>query len=630
VRSEKYSTQVYCENIRIRDVNCDGSYRNGIGVTDVNGLAIEDCNLRNTSGHKPQAGIDLEPSYNHGKLTNIVVRNTTIHDNKTGGIDIYLNAFVSDESVPNLPDVNILLENIDIAGSERGLHISGICDSGPDGSITCRNISVEDTDYGAWIRKSSLSVDLVFEDCTWSNSSQSGECTIWTQSYWANVEYAGGIEFINCQVIDNQNLPAINFVPCGNDLYELHGDIYVDNPNRPGPLYDWSGATLSNVDVTLHSEDANTCKAHNDTNDCLYQTPHECYTSINAAIDEALSSDEITVYPATHYETVDFDGKAITVRSRDPNDPNVVAATIIDANGASKAVYFHNSETSSSVLRGFTLTGAEHGIYCNGASPVIENCVIRDNQDTGDEGAGMYNDNSSPTVTKCVFKQNTAEYGGGMFNHDESSPTVTGCVFYDNTAEDGAGMANDRDCAPTVVNCLFYDNEADYDGGGIHNDESLPTIINCTFRYNEADSGEGGALYNEDDSDANVVNCIFWYNYSPYSGDEIYNRYSSPTISYCDIKDCGGSGAGWDTDLGVDGGGNIDDDPDFEDDSDPEGDDEIWATCDDGLRIKSTSPCKDEGSNAAVPQDVDTDIKGSDRFINTTVDMGAYEYDSGC
>ncbi|MHC4866304.1 MAG: choice-of-anchor Q domain-containing protein [Planctomycetota bacterium] len=31
-----------------------------------------------------------------------------------------------------------------------------------------------------------------------------------------------------------------------------------------------------------------------------------------------------------------------------------------------------------------------------------------------------------------------------------------------------------------------------------------------------------------------------------------------------------------------------------------------------------------------MPEDVTTDLKGSDRIINDTVDMGAYEYDSGC
>jgi len=40
--------------------------------------------------------------------------------------------------------------------------------------------------------------------------------------------------------------------------------------------------------------------------------------------------------------------------------------------------------------------------------------------------------------------------------------------------------------------------------------------------------------------------------------------------------------------------------------------------------------CIDSGDNDAVPEDVTTDLKGSDRIIDGTVDMGAYEYDADC
>jgi len=61
-----------------------------------------------------------------------------------------------------------------------------------------------------------------------------------------------------------------------------------------------------------------------------------------------------------------------------------------------------------------------------------------------------------------------------------------------------------------------------------------------------------------------MTNCIFWDNDAVNNGNEIYNYSSAdPNISYCDIKDCGGSGGGWDDDIGNDDGGNIDDDPLF-------------------------------------------------------------------
>ncbi|MFB3138923.1 MAG: hypothetical protein ACE10B_06860, partial [Phycisphaerales bacterium] len=52
------------------------------------------------------------------------------------------------------------------------------------------------------------------------------------------------------------------------------------------------------------------------------------YRTIQEAIDAAMDGDEVEVHPGTYFETIDFLGKAITVRSSD--GPQV---TIIDASG---------------------------------------------------------------------------------------------------------------------------------------------------------------------------------------------------------------------------------------------------------------------------------------------------------
>ncbi|MHC4618751.1 MAG: C25 family cysteine peptidase [Planctomycetota bacterium] len=223
---------------------------------------------------------------------------------------------------------------------------------------------------------------------------------------------------------------------------------------------------------------------------------------------------------------------------------------------------------------------------------------------------------------------------GGGIDVRESLATIRNCVFDDNHAGDDGGAINILDDSVlTIVNCVFIDNDADDDGGAIAIQSSCRvTLINCTFCDNDADD-MGGSIYNNGDNDVNsiITNCIFDSSYSPYSDDDIYNTCDAdPIISYCCTDDCGESGVDWDPDCGFDGGGNIDVGPDFVDDGDGEGDDDKWMTCDDGLRLESDSDCRDVADNNSVPADLDTDIKGSDRIINGTVDMGAYEYDSGC
>ena len=58
------------------------------------------------------------------------------------------------------------------------------------------------------------------------------------------------------------------------------------------------------------------------------------YPTIQAAIDDANDFDTVIVLPGTYTgagnRDIDFLGKAITVRSTNPLDPNVVAGTNID------------------------------------------------------------------------------------------------------------------------------------------------------------------------------------------------------------------------------------------------------------------------------------------------------------
>jgi hypothetical protein len=132
-----------------------------------------------------------------------------------------------------------------------------------------------------------------------------------------------------------------------------------------------------------------------------------------------------------------------------------------------------------------------------------------------------------------------------------------------------------------------------------------------TFAENYAEV-YGGGMFNRVSSNPPLVNSILWGN-TAMTDTQIHNQESSlPVISTSDIQGCGGSGPGWDLALGVDGGGNIDEDPRF---VDAAGGD---------LRLRTGSPAVDVGDNSAVAG-VTTDLAGWARIINGTVDMGAYE-----
>ncbi len=152
---------------------------------------------------------------------------------------------------------------------------------------------------------------------------------------------------------------------------------------------------------------------------------------------------------------------------------------------------------------------------------------------------------------------------------------------------------------------------------------SSPKLTNVTFSDNSA-TNSGGGIHNYNSSNPTMNNVILWGNSAP-SGPQIFNNTSTPIITYSLIQGSGGSGAGWDTALGTDDGGNIDADPRFADSA--SGD----------LHLLPGSPAIDAGDNSAVPVGVTTDRDGSPRFIDMPsvadtgsgtapiVDMGAYE-----
>ncbi len=116
------------------------------------------------------------------------------------------------------------------------------------------------------------------------------------------------------------------------------------------------------------------------------------FDNIQAAIDDSNDGDTIIVSPGTYTgagnRDISYNGKAITVRSEDPNDPNIVAATIINCNGTEdqphRGFLFNSGEEANSVLAGLTITNgyADYGggIYCEASRPTITNCNIVGNR----------------------------------------------------------------------------------------------------------------------------------------------------------------------------------------------------------------------------------------------------------
>jgi CSLREA domain-containing protein len=260
--------------------------------------------------------------------------------------------------------------------------------------------------------------------------------------------------------------------------------------------------------------------------------------------------------------------------------------------------------------------------------PTLTNVTFEDN--IGSLGGGLFNQWSSPTLNNVTFIDNVAdERGGGVFNWFGSNAVLTDVVIIGNTAPFGGGVYNQTNSNPVLTNVVISGNTATYGGGIYSYYHSDPMLINVTISGNSAEYG--GGIFNTNVSQPTIVNTIVWGNSASVSEDEVCNNATVdgtprvvicndviiPMISYSDIQGSGGSGAGWDVQLGIDSGGNIDASPLFV--NAPSGD----------LHLQGGSPAIDSATNTGCPA---TDFDGTSRPQDgnndgtATCDMGAFEY----
>ncbi|MFN8289053.1 MAG: right-handed parallel beta-helix repeat-containing protein [Chitinophagaceae bacterium] len=331
---------------------------------------------------------------------------------------------------------------------------------------------------------------------------------------------------------------------------------------------------------------------------------------------------------------------------------NFSANTAAGGGGAISCYVSSSPVITNTVFTGNQANGSNGGAIDSfwGGTPVLTSCTFRSNSAIGNGGA--INCDGHLTLTNCSFIDHTAgNYGGAVFAPDAA---ISNCLFSGNAAN-FAGALYVSGAATRADHCVFINNSAVVDGGALL--ANCPLVLKLNFFYNNRSNVYGGAISKTGLSTDSVIQCVFKNNTaakggalasssllhvfnSTFSGNSstnsssVYQYFSSSgeiinsiirgdgiaddatsttTASYSNIQG------------GYAGAGNIDADPLFADVNDPDGPDNTWGTADDGLRLQCGSPSIDAGRNDQIPPGTATDITGSPRILNTTVDMGAYE-----
>ncbi|KPK40831.1 MAG: hypothetical protein AMJ65_10330 [Phycisphaerae bacterium SG8_4] len=273
---------------------------------------------------------------------------------------------------------------------------------------------------------------------------------------------------LSCEVSGNAVGYQLLF---GRDPYHMVY-LFSDTPSAPGepvtgfPFEQcwWTVRAYDEYGSTIHADPVD-IKAESVTAQTIENaTTGQTYASIQQAINDAHPRDEIVVSPGVcqYIENVNFKGKSLTLRSTDSNDPDTVAATVINGGPRGSVITMSDSQDGGCILSGLTITGGAVGISCYGTSPTIRNCIVESN---GPNAIEFWEGCEPPTVIDCAISGHVAEVDDPTLIAHWPLDEVQGVIAYNDAADcDGTLMGNPvwQPDGGMLIGALQFDGIDDY------------------------------------------------------------------------------------------------------------------------------------------------------------------------
>ncbi len=352
-----------------------------------------------------------------------------------------------------------------------------------------------------------------------------------------------------------------------------------------------------------------TTPANMNENRAIKNVPGD-YSTIQAAMNAALSGDTVLVAPGKYSPSTNGEKFPITMKNGVRLTGAGAEVCIIDAESTNRVIYFSRITNPTTTIEGFTIT--------NGKT-------------TGSGGGILVSESTNPKINNNIISGNTAAvYGGGIqvFGtfYYASSATITNNVVTDNTAVfygggiEIRGHSSNPYASATIVNNVITRNSVDYYGGGISVFLGTSVITNNVITGNWVEKDDGGGIVCLPSSSSFITNNIITGNSAgdrgTYGG--VFGWGSFVSITFSNVwdntpKDFGGCSLGY---------GCISADPLFQN------------LNNDDYHLRSNSPCIDTGDNNAFALPM-FDFDGNPRIIDNDddgyaiVNMGPFELGSG-
>ena len=308
------------------------------------------------------------------------------------------------------------------------------------------------------------------------------------------------------------------------------------------------------------------------------------------------------------------------------------APTVEDGDNASYVVVASGTDNTA-VLDGVVVTagcngyvdglvnsGVGAGLYAATGFPTVRNCsFIGNHASSGGAGIALSSNNSggSAIIENCLFQKNYSYYGGVAFYSRKAESVISSCEFTENTGGQASGMIEIRESNATLENSLIAGNYSEYLAGILLKATTFTVnVTNTTVANNYSTYSEDlGAIYCDYTfGSIHLTNTIAWGN--QIQGNAMIGVTGDYSATYSLFEGVNPSGTG-----NIDGT-NAANDPLFLSTINPQTETPSAAG---DYRLAGNSAAVDSGNNTAASS-ISYDIAGNTRITNSTVDLGAYEY----
>lgn len=250
----------FSDNITVEDVVSHNNMRQGISVITAKNVFIKNSTFSGTNGTAPEAGIDLEPTFQSDRLQNINITNCIIKDNNFAGVVVGpgkmngnstpLSIKVSNCTFKNNSknaNHNQLTTEIRLAATEEGSSVV-------KGSVEFTDITFESS-LGRIIHspKPSNGYSVSFKNVVAKNLlSTRNQHPILLEG---RISFAdiGGFSFQNFRIEYNKNTPFMLIrIPQDKKVRNIQGDFTIKEPNDHPWEYNTAAGPSNQINVDIN------------------------------------------------------------------------------------------------------------------------------------------------------------------------------------------------------------------------------------------------------------------------------------------------------------------------------------------------------------------------------------------